>query len=605
METPLTAKFSARRRWLFLVITVAGVPLILLGTLELLMRLVGFGYPTSFFLRDRVEGQELLRTNHAFTYQFFPPALARGIIPHKIVVDSRPPAFRIFLFGESAANGDPDPAYGMGPQLEALLEARFQSVDFEVVCTAVTAINSHVILPIARECATIPADLWIVYMGNNEVVGPFGPASRFGTRAFPLPAVRASLALRRARLGQALQRLIQKAGGGAEAPDEWAGIQMFTDALLHPADPALARVYKNFQNNLDDILLASKEAGIPVLLNTLASNLRDCAPFASLNHPALSPPQRDQWENSFAEGKELLQNRQADQALILFQQAASIDPTYAELQFLLAKTLALTGRSSEAMEAYKLARDYDALRVRADSTINQIIRQAAQDSRFGNVHLVDLETAFGRRRENRPPGMDVFFDHVHFTFPGNFTTASLLAENILPLLPEYIRQKDLGQWPSADQVFQHRALSLYDQVRVWSDMAERLKTPPYNQRLNGAAAVAYCESIVKRSSARIQPEADRLLYASALERLPQDYWLRQKWGDYLLNNGEHAAAIAEYEWVVNEFPTYEGGHHNLGLALLVVGQTEKAAQHFRRVLQIRPGYRKATQALEWIQNPQP
>jgi hypothetical protein len=64
-----------------------------------------------------------------------------------------------------------------------LLRERFPGQRFEVVNVAVTAINSHVILPIARECAQHQGDLWIVYMGNNEMVGPFGAATVFGTRA--------------------------------------------------------------------------------------------------------------------------------------------------------------------------------------------------------------------------------------------------------------------------------------------------------------------------------------------------------------------------------------------------------------------------------------
>ena len=49
-----------------------------------------------------------------------------------------------------------------------------------------TAINSHAVLPIARECARHEGDLWIVYMGNNEMIGPFGAISVFGSQAPPL-----------------------------------------------------------------------------------------------------------------------------------------------------------------------------------------------------------------------------------------------------------------------------------------------------------------------------------------------------------------------------------------------------------------------------------
>ena len=61
--------------------------------------------------------------------------------------------FRIFVLGESAAMGDPDPAYGFSRYLEVMLRERFPSMKFEVINTGSVAINSHVLLPIAKGLA--------------------------------------------------------------------------------------------------------------------------------------------------------------------------------------------------------------------------------------------------------------------------------------------------------------------------------------------------------------------------------------------------------------------------------------------------------------------
>lgn len=126
--------------------------------------------------------------------------------------------FRIFLFGESAAEGDPDPSFGCGRYLQALLRDRYPGTDFEVICTAMTAIDSHVILPIARECARRNGDLWIIYMGNNEMVGPFGASAAFSSRAPPLALARAVIALKRTRLGQLLSNLMRHWSDGTHSP---------------------------------------------------------------------------------------------------------------------------------------------------------------------------------------------------------------------------------------------------------------------------------------------------------------------------------------------------------------------------------------------------
>jgi hypothetical protein len=49
---------------------------------------------------------------------------------------------------------------------------RFPGWLVEVINTAMTAINSHVIREIAKDCVRLGADFWVVYAGNNEVVGP-------------------------------------------------------------------------------------------------------------------------------------------------------------------------------------------------------------------------------------------------------------------------------------------------------------------------------------------------------------------------------------------------------------------------------------------------
>ena len=60
--------------------------------------------------------------------------------------------------------------------LQSMLELRYPGTRFEVVNGAMAGINSNVILPIARDCAGAGGDIWVIYMGNNEVVGPFGAA---------------------------------------------------------------------------------------------------------------------------------------------------------------------------------------------------------------------------------------------------------------------------------------------------------------------------------------------------------------------------------------------------------------------------------------------
>ena len=212
------------------------LPMLLLTLGEAALRLSRYGHPTSFFVPKRVNGTNVLVENAWFGLSFFPPALARSPAPLCIRPKKAPGAYRIFLFGESAALGDPRPAYGVGRFLETLLVERYPGIEFEVIPVAMTAINSHAVLPMARECARYD-DLWLVYMGNNEFAGPFGADTVFGPRAlgFRLSALtsRSSVCASDNSVGCAAQA----ANRGSREPVAWGGLKMFLDNQLAPLTP--------------------------------------------------------------------------------------------------------------------------------------------------------------------------------------------------------------------------------------------------------------------------------------------------------------------------------------------------------------------------------
>lgn len=50
----------------------------------------------------------------------------------------------MFVLGESAAEGDPDPAFSFARILQVMLRERYPGVRIEVINVAFTAFNSHV-----------------------------------------------------------------------------------------------------------------------------------------------------------------------------------------------------------------------------------------------------------------------------------------------------------------------------------------------------------------------------------------------------------------------------------------------------------------------------
>jgi len=98
-----------------------GLPLGLLGALELGLRLADYGYNPDFFKRQTIGNETYFVQNDEFSFRFFPPETARNPGPIRMTAKKDPSTFRIFILGESAAMGDPEPSYGAYRYLEMLL----------------------------------------------------------------------------------------------------------------------------------------------------------------------------------------------------------------------------------------------------------------------------------------------------------------------------------------------------------------------------------------------------------------------------------------------------------------------------------------------------
>ena len=103
---------SRARQWLFRAVLVL-VPFLALLLLELLLRAVGYGVPMTLTLRQDVGGEMRLQSNPHFTWLFFDPRVARLMPPFSLPVRNPAGTFRVFVLGSSAAQGDPEPAFGL------------------------------------------------------------------------------------------------------------------------------------------------------------------------------------------------------------------------------------------------------------------------------------------------------------------------------------------------------------------------------------------------------------------------------------------------------------------------------------------------------------
>jgi tetratricopeptide (TPR) repeat protein len=475
------AESSSRwRYWLSRIAVATLIPLLLLVSPEVALRICHVGFPASATIPCTDQGRPAFCSNQNFTVPFFPPGMARGARPYAIPAEKSKGTFRIFIIGESAAYGDPDPTYAFGRYLDVMLRERFPGVQFEVINTGITAINSHALLPIAEDSARHQPDLFIIYAGNNEVVGPYGPGSALAsTASLSLPIIRANIFMRSTRTGQLVTRILE--------PKKlaWQGMALLNHRVRRDS-PAMGHVYHNFERNLQDIVSVARGSGARVVLCTVATDLKDSAPFGSLHRKGLSQESLRSWTALVDEGTRLESAGGYAEALKLYQSAAKIDDQYADLQFRIARCLWNLQDYAGAKQHFILARDLDTLRFRADSRENDIIRSVAAASGQG-VELLDMAEIFNRESPHGITGSELLYEHVHMNPEGNY----LIARNLFPMvaraLPSQVRNIASGDdIPSETECNRMLALTDYDRARVARLILNKIQRPPFTTQLNYA-----------------------------------------------------------------------------------------------------------------------
>jgi tetratricopeptide (TPR) repeat protein len=484
-------------------VAAVGVPAALILGVEASLRLSGYGRPASFLIPDSKPGY--VRTNPDFVASFMPGSFDLRPLNFRVPVRKPANSMRVVVLGESAAQGIPVPAFGFAAQLRAQLRARYPGREIEVINTGIVAVNSHVVYQIARELAGYSPDLFVVYMGNNEVVGPYGPGCAYLSQMPPLWVIRLSVFVKSTRLGQLAASIVGRLGARHGAPAEWGGMSMFANNAVAGDDPRLEAVYGNFRQNLRDIVRVAHGSGAETILCTVVSNLRDCAPLLSVHRSGMTADDLEHWRLSFSRGRIEWLIGKNDRAHADLQDALRLDPHYADTAFMLGSVEMAEGDTTEARTHFIQAQHWDALRFRPDARINQIIRDMAAELGSG-VRLLDAATDLGSDSGStvEPAGRNLLFEHVHLDWDGNFTLARSIARACFPADP--------GMSPWLDSAACAAAVGCTDQGRlaVLQKIATIIQNPPFTNQLTYPEDQARLERDFQRARANEEDPAKRV-----------------------------------------------------------------------------------------------
>ena len=405
------------------------LPLVLLGVLEIALRIFGWGgYPA--FIRPVGPlpggGELCLVENASFKPYFFANPTRPGYTESRTFVMPKPAGtVRIFLVGESAAKGYPQPSnLAMSSFLQAMLQDVWPDRAVEVINLGTTAVASFPLVYQVQDALRYSPDLIVFYVGNNEFFGAYGTASINASGAAPswaLPLMRAARGL---AVVQAIESLLHRGSDENRTLME----QMIGQTFI-PADAPLRQAAAdNLRTNLGRMLEQAQAAGVPSIVCTTASNEAGMGPLGEDDLRGLDPSEQARFTVTLTEALKRSRVPSGSGAdgvewKALAEEAAKtaqLAPGSAMAQFHLGTALAKAGDLKGARQAFLKARDLDTMPWRPTSRTEQAIRDAAAG--HGAV-LCDVAERFRDISEQGATGWKLLDDHVHPSLEGQAEVA--------------------------------------------------------------------------------------------------------------------------------------------------------------------------------------
>ncbi len=443
-----------KRIWLFRLIAIT-IPFLLLLVIELGLRLFGYGAQYSLFIENPDAPQYLLPRPDIVKRYFAKDAnIPTVTIETNFFRKEKPKnGIRLFVQGGSTAAGFP---FGYGASIAGMLDYRlkktFPERSVEVINTALSAVNSFTMLDFSDEIIAQKPDAILIYAGHNEFLGILGIGSSY-TAANSYATTRIFLAIKELRLFQLFQNIFSDINV-LESKQQKSRTFMAKVAKQKniPRDSEVFNSgLEQFEKNITALIEKYNQAGIPVFIATIASNIKHQKPFSSTSVPQSV---LTQYSDVF---EAIKQRRVTPQQSLLIEQFAD-KYSSASLYYFLGNYYSSLNQFTQAKSFYIKARDNDLLRFRAPSEINKIIIHVA------NKHqaiLVDANSALERRSNNGIIGNNLMLEHLHPNIKGYFTIADSFYTSIR-------RSKLLGNFPrNISSSTAHTEIPIFPAEEYW------------------------------------------------------------------------------------------------------------------------------------------
>ncbi|MCC6144913.1 MAG: tetratricopeptide repeat protein [Candidatus Hydrogenedentes bacterium] len=593
-ESPSPSSRPRRRLRYYLALFIAWVivPLALIVLFEVGLRAVGYGHTTDFLIEKHTDLGDFHELNMSFYKQFLYMEVENvGMEPFDVVVPPKSEdTYRVLVLGGSAALGWYFGEFGYWRSLEAMLRATCHGKRIEFICAAWFGMNTHVMRHIAEHCDVMKPDLVLVYVGNNEMTGPFGLLTRAG-QADVTPRelerhIKTHLFASNMRLMQLLGRPALDLTFSIAGGKKWG----FDAPIGSLSDPRLYRVYSHYELNLNAICESATRAGAQVLLSTVARNQRDWKPRISVHHPGWTDAENAAWQARMDAGDAALAAGDAAGAVQAFEAAVALDPEYAMSHFRLGQALLAAGADhSRAKEAFDAAWAWDYTLDSVTQPINDAATRVGAAWKEKGVTFVDAFAAMSGSSPGGFIGHEYLYDHIHFTQRGCYELARLFFEALQPHLA------------AAGMCAPDAQPLSFDQCEEWIGASPPVYAGNLKRAVDSIEGMwpehdstpfsAEADAILAQQTLPL-PEAITAGYRRAVELNADDFVVRYRLIRQLLDVGpaNPQEALAQAEELLRRHPYYWRSHLAIAEATAAAGQAEKSVEFGQALTRLYPEY---------------
>ena len=564
---PVSPKHGQRRWWKTALFSLLPL-LVLFVAIEALLRIVNFGGSVALVTTVKCDdGTRLYMLNPESRKRFFfrqprnlktvGDATYRETFAYQKPSDTK----RVVVVGESAVLGYP---YGrnvsFAAYLQSILERRYPATRFEVINAGITAVSSYVVLDNVRELVHYSPDLIVVYCGHNEFYGTYAPTSEIGSWRWR-PAVLAFMRFQRTKTYLALKSLVGRrpmaAAEGAEGTSRAALIgSMPRDEHIRLDSPVHRTAELNFRRNLEAMVAATRRHNVPLILCTLASNQRDCAPLRNQHRPDMTEEELRLWQEQFNGGRQAVADGATSPAIEKLSQCTRLDPEHADAHFLLGRAWEKTGDREKAAQAYGAALDNDGMHFRACSRFNAIVRDlAAQVSQQNTrVALADIAAVIRDHSPDHLIGLDLVIDHVHLRARGICLAAAEMARIAEANDLLHLGKPPSPAMPTFEQCNEDTAYSNLDELMVTHAMIRLFGDYPFDQMINRQEVIEKLTSSTKALENALDPIA-RAVYQGRRDDLA--LLLHNRAANAYFQAGQYADSTREVRALLRQSEDYD------------------------------------------------